>query len=203
MAGAFGCSSEAVRKALKRMRITRKKKTTWYQEQDPEKVMGYLEEIKDIPPEDIAYVDETGIDTCLYREYAYAPEGEAVYSQVPGKKYKRVGIVAAKLGSRVAAPFEYSGTMDSRLFEGWFAGQLLPALPQGAVIVMDNAAFHRKQQLSNIAERNCHRLIFLPPYSPELNPIEKYWGWLKRRLRKVLPFFKTFDDALFDCFKVD
>ena len=67
---------------------------------------------------------------------------------------------------------------------------------------MDNAAFHRKKQLYAIANEKGYRLIFLPPYSPELNPIEKFWSWLKRHLQKILTFFDTFDDALFECFKV-
>ncbi len=121
---------------------------------------------------------------------------------VSGRKYKRVGIVAAKLNKKVVAPLVYNGTMNSILFEQWFEQQLLPALPKGTVIVMDNASFHRKKQLSSMAEGNGFRLIFLPPYSPELNPIEKFWSWLKRYLRKILPFFDTFDDALFECFKV-
>lgn len=147
-------------------------------------------------------MDETGIDTYLYREYGYAPRGTAVQGLVNGRKYKRVGIVAAKLNKKIVAPLEYSGTMNSKLFEQWFEQQLLPVLPRETVIVMDNAAFHRKKQLSSMAEENGCSLIFLPPYSPELNPIEKFWGWLKRNLQKILPFFDTFDNALFECFKV-
>ena len=67
---------------------------------------------------------------------------------------------------------------------------------------MDNASFHRKKQLQSIAEENRHRLIFLPPYSPELNPIEHFEAWLKQKLRKILPMYDNFDDALFECFKV-
>ena len=94
--------------------------------------------------------------------------------------------------------------MNSTLLEYWFEYQLLPALSKGSVIVMDNAAFHRKKQLLHIIEKKKkhNRLIFLPPYSPELNSIEKYWNWLKCHLKKILPLFNTFDDALFECFKV-
>ena len=95
--------------------------TTSYQEQDRQKVAAYQEEIKDIPPEKIAYVDESGIDTYLYREYGYAPRGQQVYGQVRGRKYQRCGIVAALMGDRILAPFQYNGTMDSRLFEFWFS----------------------------------------------------------------------------------
>ena len=92
--------------------------------------------------------------------------------------------------------------MDSGLFEFWFEKQLLPALPPDAVIVMDNASFHRKTQLTCIAQKHNFRLIFLPPYSPECNPIENFWAWLKRYLRSSLSCSISFDDALLDAFQV-
>lgn len=202
MAEAFGCLAEAICKALKHLKITRKK-TIRYQEQDPEEVKRYQVTMMGVPLENVAYVDETGVETYLYREYGYVPRGEGVQGKVHGRKYARVGIVAAKKGNQVIAPLTYSGTMDSMFFEWWFTEQLLLSLPQGTVIVMDNAAFHRKRQLLDIAMGNGFLLVFLPPYSPELTPIEKFWSWLKRQLRKILPSFETFDDALFESFKVD
>jgi transposase len=91
-------------------------------------------------------------------------------------------------------------TGDSRC---WFQNILLPALVCGSVIVLDNARFHQKKTLAELAgQYKCH-VLFLPPYSPDLNPIENFWAWLKSRLRKVLPCFDSFDDALTDCFNVD
>jgi len=92
--------------------------------------------------------------------------------------------------------------MNSELFELWFEEKLLPSLPKNTVIVMDNASFHRKKHLLCTAQKYGYSLIFLPPYSPELNPIEKFWSWLKRQLQKILPKYNNFDDALFECFKV-
>ena len=147
-------------------------------------------------------MDETGIDTYLYREYGYATRGQKINAAISGRKYKRVGIVAAQLGQKIISPLSYSGTMDSNLFEFWFENQLLPALPPGAVVVMDNATFHRKTQLICVAQKRSVRLIFLPPYSPDLNPIENFWAWLKRYLRSSLASSISFDDALFDAFQV-
>jgi len=62
----------------------------------------------------------------------------------------------------------------------------------GSVVVMDNASFHRKGRLHALAERAGHRVLFLPPCFPELNPIEHFWAWLKGRLRKTLPLFSSF-----------
>ena len=73
-----------------------KKKTKHYQEQDPQKVKDYLEKIRDIPKDKIAYVDETGIDSYLCREYARASRGESVYGRFQGRKFQRSSIVAAQ-----------------------------------------------------------------------------------------------------------
>lgn len=92
--------------------------------------------------------------------------------------------------------------MDSIFFEEYFETRLLPALPANTVIVMDNATFHRKSVLIPMAESMGHRIIFLPPYSPNLNRIEHFWAWLKRHLRKILPAHDSLDDAICSAFKV-
>lgn len=150
----------------------------------------------------IAYVDECGIDTYLYREYGYAARGQKVVGRISGHRYKRCGIVAAQMNGKILAPLQYDGTMDSSLFEFWFSNQLLPTLDNGCVIVMDNASFHRKSRLVSIAQEAGLILIFLPPYSPEFNPIEHFWAWLKRHLRSILHASLSFDQALFDTFQL-
>lgn len=155
-----------------------------------------MEKLKTIPAERLIYVDETGIDQYLYREYAYSPRGQKVVAKISGRKYKRTNILAGLCGREWVAPLEYGGTTDSVLFEYWFEHCLLKEIKSGSVIVLDNAAFHRKSVLPSLAEAyNCHAL-FLPPYSPDLNPIEKKWAWLKKRLRKILPEFLSFHDAI-------
>ena len=156
----------------------------------------------DIPKEQIAYVDETGIDTCLYREYGYAPRGKTVNGKIWGHKFQRTNIVAAKLGRRIVAPMQYQGLTDSTLFEFWFEHRLLPCLPKDTVIVMDNASFHRKQQLFKISQKHHRTLIFLPPYSPELNPIEKFWAYLKSIIRNSIHSFDSLDSAISFAFQV-
>ncbi|MCL2223682.1 MAG: transposase [Defluviitaleaceae bacterium] len=113
--------------------------------------------------------------------------------KVAGKRYKRIGIVAAKLSSRIdlsensvmpplrsfrtgliIEPLQYEGTMDSGLFETWFKKRLLPALPPNSTIVMDRASFHRKSRLVPLAEKFRHRIVFRSPYSPEINDIEPF-----------------------------
>lgn len=177
-----------------------KKKTKHYQEQDPQRVSEYLEKIRGIPKNKIAYIDETGIDNYLCREYARAPRGKLVYGEFQGRKFQRSSIVAAQMGEDIIAPLRYSGTMRSELFESWFVECLIPALPQDVVIVMDNASFHRKKQLYEIAERFGRTLVFLPPYSPELNPIEHFWYWLKRKVCEFLRLSIDLGQAIYKSF---
>lgn len=194
------CNSS--RKSVKESRNYTKKKTLHYSEQKEELVKEYLNQISDIPKERIAYVDETGIDSYLYREYGYAARGEAVYGKIPGKKFKRTNIVAARLGKKLIAPMQYNGTTDSTLFEFWFERCLLPCLPEDAVIVMDNASFHRKKELHKISAKHNCTLIFLPPYSPEFNPIENSWQHLKSIIRNNAYLFNSLDDAISFAFQV-
>jgi len=139
-------------------------------------VEGHLAELEKVSGRPIVYVDETGTGTCLCREYGRSERGEAVIGKTSGRKFKRVGVVAGQAGKSIVAPMQYGGTMDSEVFESWFGAWLLPALPEGSVVVMDNASFHRKGRLRALAERAGHRVLFLPPCSPELNPIENFWA---------------------------
>lgn len=91
---------------------------------------------------------------------------------------------------------QYNSKMNSALFEMWFEKCLLPCLEKDTTIVMDNASFHRKKQLYEICSRYGYNLIFLPPYSPELNPIEKYWYVLKHRIKAFLRQSISLDDSI-------
>lgn len=142
------------------------------------------------------YVDEAGFDCYLYRQYARAPKGEKIHEKVKGRKYQRTSIVAGKMGHKIIAPLEYTGTMHGDFFEVWFEQHLLPEIPEDGVIILDNASFHRKKRLYEIAERHNRKLIFLPPYSPELNPIEHFWHWLKKKTADYLKFCADLNIAL-------
>ena len=141
-------------------------------------------------------MDESGVDSCLYREYGYAPRGEKAFGEIAGRKFQRTNLVAAKLGDKIVAPMYYDENTDSAIFELWFEGRFLPNLPKGAVIVMDNASFYRKAVLTELAKEYPVRLLFLPPYSPERNPIEKVWANMKRWLKKHMRDFSSLDDAI-------
>ena len=125
------------------------------------------------------YVDETGIDKYVYRPKVRAKRGSKVYSKIRGKKFERLSIVAGKCGEHIAAPMVFTGTADSSLFEHWFENHFCPEI-KGNVAVLDNATIHRKEKLFEIAAKYDVILLFQPPYSPDLNKIEKFWAWLKK-----------------------
>ncbi|MDR1488503.1 MAG: transposase, partial [Holosporales bacterium] len=86
-------------------------------------------------------------------------------------------MVAGKNMKKIVAPLQYSGTMNSELFEYWMENMLLKNIEKGRVIVMDNARFHRRKELEKLAKDAGCIVLFLPAYSPDLNPIEQFWSW--------------------------
>jgi transposase len=142
-----------------------------------------------------------GIDEYIYREKARAKRGVKVYGAIQGKKFNRTNIIAAKCGKEIIAPLEYKGNTNHQLVESWLVNMLLPLLIAGSVIILDNASFHRKKVIRELAERFGVTVIFLPPYSPDYNPIENYWAWLKLRLKKIMKDYRCFMDAFRACFQ--
>jgi hypothetical protein len=141
------------------------------------------------------YVDESGIHTYLQREYARAPRGEIIEETTPGKKFDRVNVIGALCNGKHSAIECCSQTTDSEFFEYWFENNLLKEIPNGYTVIMDNASFHRKKELRKIAGGKV-RLLFLPPYSPDYNLIEKTWANMKRFLRNYLKEFKSVDSGV-------
>ena len=123
--------------------------------------------------------------------------------KISGKKFDRTNIVAGICCGKWVAPLQYNGATDSELFEFWFEKCLLKELKRGKFFVLDNASFHRKARLTELAERKKCKIIFLPPYSPDLNPIENRWAWLKLKLREILPVSDSLDNALQTLFQVE
>jgi len=93
----------------------------------------------------------------------------------------------------------YSHATNSEFFEDWFENNLLKEIPNGYTVIMDNARFHRKKELRKMA-RGKVRLLFLPPYSPDYNPIEKSWANMKRFLRNNLKDFQSVTSGIYSYF---
>lgn len=152
--------------------------------------------MKKIPEKDRVYIDESGINKYLKREYARAPRGEKIYGAIFGKRYARESFIAAKVESKIIAPFCYTGTCDTLLFNLWLKDFLIPVLRKGQVVIMDNASFHKSQNSRRLIERAGCKVLFLPPYSPDLNPIETFWANFKKLIQNNLGKFKTLAEAI-------
>lgn len=163
-----------------------KKKITLYKERCEEKRAEFQEKLKIISPEKIVYIDEAGVDNRLYTEYGRAPRGKRIYAEISGKKRERISIIAGLCKKKFYAPFLFQGSCNSDVFNIWLEKVLLPNTDEGTTIVMDNAAFHKSEHTKTIIEKfNCY-LLFLPTYSPDLNPIEHKWHTVKSLVRQQL-----------------
>lgn len=137
----------------------------------------------------------------MARTKARAPRGKRVVVPRPGKRFKRLNVVAGQCGDAVIGEVFYDWTTDSRWFEVWFEWYLCPALRPNSLIIMDNARFHRKSEIERIATFFGFTVLWLPPYSPDKNPIEHLWASLKNWLRIHAHLFSSLQDAVIDYFK--
>ena len=108
-------------------------------------------------------------------------KGETLRGEKKGRPTEKRNLVAGLLGHELIAPLTYEGSTNTEVFQIWLAHCLLPALPPRSLVVMDNASFHKSETIRQMIESHGHTLLFLPPYSPDLNPIEKYWALMKRQ----------------------
>lgn len=143
----------------------------------------YLEEIEDISPQDTVYIDETGIEIAAVKDRGWGLKNKPILAKKSGKYYERTNIIAGLSNNDVIAPFVFNGTCNAALFESWVEQFLIKELKQGQVVIMDNATFHKSQKTKDLIESVGCRVIFLPPYSPDLNPIEIFWANMKRWIR--------------------
>ena len=124
--------------------------------------------------------------------YGYALVGERCYDVKSGQRSGRVNLIAGYRGHQLIAPFTIEGACNRTVFETWLETCLMPELRRGDWVVLDNATFHHGGRIDPLIQAAGCEVMYLPPYSPDLNRIEKCWGWLKSQIRKAVPH----DDGL-------
>lgn len=132
----------------------------------------------------IAYLDESGFAVDAPRTHGYSLKGTRCYGFCDWHARGRINVIGACINLAFINVVLFDGNIDSDVFYSWVTTQLLPALPPHAVIVLDNASFHKRQDIQNIIRKAGHTLEYLPPYSPDLNPIEHKWAQVKNIRKK-------------------
>jgi transposase len=174
---------------------THQKKTFGYKEANAKKREQFLEEIKEIDPKMIVYSDETGIDDNEVPSMGWAPRGERCHAEKKAERKTRYNITAALNLNMLFAPFLFEGYSTADVYETYVEQVLAPNLKPGMVIVIDNARFHKSKKVIELIEAVGCRIIFLPPYSPDFNPIEHWWTAVKNAIRKTAEGLKDFYEA--------
>jgi transposase len=165
------------------------KKTAHASEQDrPDIVIGrqaWFDGQPDLDPERLVFIDETWASTNMARRYGRAPRGERLRAGIPHGHWKTTTFVAGLRLSGIVAPMVLDGPINGHSFQAYVDQVLAPGLRPGDIVVMDNLGSHKGEGVRATIEAAGASLLYLPPYSPDFNPIEKAFAKLKAMLRKA------------------
>jgi transposase len=139
----------------------------------------------DLDPGKLVFIDETGASTNLARKGGRCRRGRRLRVPVPHGHYKTVTLVAGLRLRGLTAPKVYDRPLTAALFEEWVEKCLVPTLAEGDIVVMDNLPAHKGPRVEELIKAAGAELLYLPPYSPDMNPIEKAYSKLKAHLRKI------------------
>jgi len=142
-------------------------------------------------PHRLIFLDETGTNTKMTREYARSLRGERFKGSPPFRQWGNQTLIA---GLGIVAPWVISGAMDRDAFDTYIEKALIPELKPGSVVILDNLATHKSDTAARMLKAHGCWFLFLPAYSPDLNPIEKAFSKLKAHLRRIGA--RTFDQLI-------
>jgi transposase len=139
----------------------------------------------ELHPERLVFIDETGASTKMARLYGRAPRGQRCRAPVPHGHWKTTTFTAALRLGGLTAPMLLDGPMNSAAFLAYVEQVLVPTLTPGDIVVMDNLPAHKPASVRRAIEATGALLLYLPPYSPDFNPIEMAFAKLKAVLKKI------------------
>ena len=139
----------------------------------------------DLDPDRLVFIDETWASTNMARRYGRAPRGQRLRVGVPHGHWKTTTFVAGLRNRGIVAPFVLDGPINRTAFEAYVEKVLVPELRPGDIVVMDNLSSHKGPRVRQMIEAAGGSLVYLPPYSPDFNPIENAFAKLKALLRKA------------------
>ncbi len=168
-----------------------------YIERNHEARISYLRTLRHIIKEhgwaDIIYLDESGFSASTQRDYGWSKCGKKLHGERSGNRRPRTSLIAGKRGRELLAPFLFEGSTDAIWFNQWLEKHLFKELRPNSTIILDNAAFHKKKDIHAMADKAGHKVIFLPPYSPDFNPIEQDFAIIKKQRANAPTKTKLYD----------
>ncbi len=138
-----------------------------------------------LAPERLVFLDETWAKTNMTRLRGWSPRGQPLQAKVPHGHWKTLTFLAALRSDRIDAPFVLDGPINGKTFTAYVRQMLVPTLSPGDIVIMDNLGSHKGPAVRKAIRDAGAKLLFLPPYSPDLNPIEQVFAKLKTLLRKA------------------
>lgn len=145
-------------------------------------------------PHRLVFLDETSVKTNLTRLRGRAPVGQRLHGAVPFGKWRTQTFIAGLTSDQLIAPWVIEGAMNQAVFETYVETQLAPLLNPRTVVILDNLSVHRSPRAAEALKEANSWFLFLPPYSPDLNPIEQAFSKLKAHLRRIGA--RTYDDLI-------
>lgn len=136
-------------------------------------------------PENLVFIDESGAKTNMTRLYGRARGGKRALDYAPGGNWSTTTMISDVRLEGTKAPMVIKGATNTEVFTVYVKDFLLPTLKEGDIVVLDNLSAHKDAKIRNLIESVGATLWYLPPYSPDLNPIEKMWSKIKAILRKL------------------
>jgi transposase len=142
----------------------------------------------------LVFLDESGANTQMTRWRGRSLVGQRLVTHVPHGHYQTSTLIAAIRLEGPCAPWVFDGPMNGAMFLAWVKEGLVPVLKRGDLVILDNLATHKVLGVREAIEEVGARLMYLPPYSPDFNPIENMWSKIKQILRSLAP--RTQDELL-------
>jgi transposase len=154
-------------------------------ERDEQRRSAFRAYVRSIVSERFVFVDECSTNISLSPIYARAPRGERAHGKAPRNWGKNVSLICAIDSEGVKPSMSVEGAVDGKAFESYLEHFLAPKLERGHIVVMDNLSVHKSKRVQRLIEEAGATLLFLPPYSPDMNPIEGAFSKVESVLRKV------------------
>ncbi len=162
-----------------------KKKTLMAQERNGRKRAAWRRAMRRVAARWLVFVDECGVQTDMIPRYGRAPRGQRAYGRVPQRSRRNTTVVASLTAAGAGPAMAIPGAMNAVAFVAYLVQVLIPTLVRGQIVVLDNLSAHRNARVAPLLQAAGCRVVYLPVYSPDCNPIEQMFSKVKGKVRKA------------------